>query len=115
MFLQVKSCKHKTQTIWLHQKLREPLSILIKYKTKDAPKIDNEHRFSICYRSLEYLLLWLHQVYQLTVMAKGDAREVGFQDGGCFSRFLKRERINNQTFIAFLKPTLTLTLNLTTI
>ena len=36
------------------------------------------------------------------VMAKGDEREVGFQDGGCFSRFLKRERINNQTFIAFL-------------
>ena len=49
------------------------------------------------------------------VMAKGDAREVGFQDGGCFSRFLKRERINNQTLIAFLKLTLTLTLNLTTI
>ena len=36
------------------------------------------------------------------VMAKGDGREVGFQDGGYFSRFLKRERINNQTFIAFL-------------
>ena len=36
------------------------------------------------------------------VMAKGDRREVGFQDVGCFSRFLKRERINNQTFIAFL-------------
>ena len=35
------------------------------------------------------------------VMAKGDGREVGFQDGGCFSRFLKRERINNQTFTAF--------------
>ena len=33
---------------------------------------------------------------------KGDGREVGFEDGGCFSRFLKRERINNQTFIAFL-------------
>ena len=33
---------------------------------------------------------------------KGDGREVGFQDGGYFSRFLKRERINNQTFIAFL-------------
>ena len=38
----------------------------------------------------------------LLVMAKGDGREVGFQDGGCFLRFLKRERINNQTFIAFL-------------
>ena len=36
------------------------------------------------------------------VMAKGDGREVGFQDGGYFSRFLKRERISNQTFIAFL-------------
>ena len=36
------------------------------------------------------------------VLAKKDGREVGFQDGGCFSRFLKRERINNQTFIAFL-------------
>ena len=35
-------------------------------------------------------------------MAKGDGREVGFQDSGCFSRFLKRKRINNQTFIAFL-------------
>ena len=35
------------------------------------------------------------------VMAKGDGREVGFQDGGYFSKFLKRERINNQTFIAF--------------
>ena len=35
-------------------------------------------------------------------MAKGDEREIGFQDGGCFSRFLKRERINNQTFIALL-------------
>ena len=35
-------------------------------------------------------------------MAKGDEREVGFQDGGCFSRFLKREQINNDTFIAFL-------------
>ena len=43
-------------------------------------------------------------------MAKGDAQEVGFQDGGCFSRFLKREQINNQTLIAFLKLTLTLTL-----
>ena len=29
------------------------------------------------------------------VIAKGDGREVGFQDGGCFSRFLKRERISN--------------------
>ena len=36
------------------------------------------------------------------VMAKGDGREVGFQDGGCFSRFVKREGINNPTFIAFL-------------
>ena len=36
------------------------------------------------------------------VMAKGDGREVGFQDSGYFSKFLKRERINNQTFIAFL-------------
>ena len=36
------------------------------------------------------------------VMAKGDEREVGFQDGGCFLEFLKREQINNQTFIAFL-------------
>ena len=36
-------------------------------------------------------------------MAKGDGREVGFQDGGCFSRFLKREQINNYTFIIFLK------------
>ena len=35
-------------------------------------------------------------------MAKGDGRGVGFQDGGCFSRFLKRERINNYTFITFL-------------
>ena len=42
------------------------------------------------------------------VMSKGDRREVGFQDGGCFSRFLKRERINNLTFISF--PWLTLTL-----
>ena len=39
----------------------------------------------------------------LRVMAKGHGRGVlGFQDGGYFSRFLKRERINNQTFIAFL-------------
>ena len=38
----------------------------------------------------------------MEVMAKGDGREVGFQDGGCFSRFLKRERINNYTFITFL-------------
>ena len=38
----------------------------------------------------------------LKVMAKEDGREVGFQDGGCFLRFLKRERINNQTFITFL-------------
>ena len=36
------------------------------------------------------------------VMAKGDGREVGFHDGGCFLKFLKREQINNQTFIAFL-------------
>ena len=36
------------------------------------------------------------------VMAKRYRREVGFQDGGCFSRFLKRERINNYTFITFL-------------
>ena len=35
-------------------------------------------------------------------MAKGDGREVGFQDGGCFLEFLKREQINNRTFIAFL-------------
>ena len=42
------------------------------------------------------------------VMAKGDRREVGFQDSGYFSRFLKRERINNLTFISF--PRLTLTL-----
>ena len=40
--------------------------------------------------------------YQPLVMAKGDEREVGFQDGGCFLEFLKREQINNQTFIAFL-------------
>ena len=31
------------------------------------------------------------------VMAKGDRREVGFQDGGCFTKFLKRERINHET------------------
>ena len=37
-----------------------------------------------------------------SVMAKGDGRELGFQDGGCFLRFLKREQINNQSFIAFL-------------
>ena len=37
-----------------------------------------------------------------SVMAKGDGREVGFQDGGYFLKFLKRERNNNQTFIAFL-------------
>ena len=37
-----------------------------------------------------------------TVMAKGDGREVGFHDGGCFLKFLKRELINNQTFITFL-------------
>ena len=55
------------------------------------------------------------KVYEAMVMAKGDEREEGFQDGGCFSRFLKRERINNQNLIAFLKLTLTLTLNLTTI
>ena len=36
------------------------------------------------------------------VMAKGDGREVGFHDGRCFLKFLKREQINNQTFIAFL-------------
>ena len=35
-------------------------------------------------------------------MAKGDGREVGFHDSGCFLKFLKREQINNQTFIAFL-------------
>ena len=35
-------------------------------------------------------------------MANGDGREVGFQDGSYFSKFSKRERINNQTFIAFL-------------
>ena len=39
---------------------------------------------------------------QITVVAKGDGREVGFHDGGCFLKFLKREQINNQTFIAFL-------------
>ena len=36
------------------------------------------------------------------VMAKGDGQEVGFHDGECFFKFLKREQINNQTFIAFL-------------
>ena len=41
----------------------------------------------------------------LGLWLKGDRREVGFQDGGCFSRFLKRERINNQTFKTFLKLT----------
>ena len=35
-------------------------------------------------------------------MAKGDEREVGFQDGAIFLKFLKREQINKQTFIAFL-------------
>ena len=38
----------------------------------------------------------------ILVMAKGDGREVVFQDGGCFLKFLKREQINNQTIIAFL-------------
>ena len=32
-----------------------------------------------------------------------------------FSRFFKRERIKNQIFMTFLNPTLTLTLNLTSI
>ena len=36
------------------------------------------------------------------VMAKGDGQEVDFHDGGCSLKFLKREQINNQTFIAFL-------------
>ena len=42
--------------------------------------------------------------YGSLVVAKGDqlTSEVGFQDGGCFSRFSKRERINNETFITFL-------------
>ena len=48
------------------------------------------------------------QVILSMIMAKGDRREVGVQDGGCFSRFLKRERINNLTFVSF--PRLTLTL-----
>ena len=47
--------------------------------------------------------LWKRRAVIETVMAyKGDGREVGFQDGGCFSRFLKRVRINNYTFITFL-------------
>ena len=44
-----------------------------------------------------------------------DDRKVDFKDGSTFSRFLKQERINNQTFIAFLNLTLTLTLKLTSI
>ena len=36
---------------------------------------------------------------RLKAMAKGDEREVCFQDGGCFSRFLKRGQIKNQTLI----------------
>ena len=39
---------------------------------------------------------------KVTVMTKGDGREVGFHDGRCFLKFLKREQINNQAFIAFL-------------
>ena len=41
------------------------------------------------------------------VMAKGDGQD-RFSRWRLFSRFLKRERINNQTFISFLKLTLTL-------
>ena len=48
-------------------------------------------------------------------MAERDGRRLGFQDGGCFSRFLKRERINNQTFIIFANLALILTLYIITI
>ena len=36
---------------------------------------------------------------ELEGVPEGAGREVGFQDGDCLSRFLKQERINNQTFI----------------
>ena len=48
------------------------------------------------------LFIIINSIHMVMVMAKGDGRDVGFQGGGCFSRFLKREQINNQTFIAFL-------------
>ena len=39
-----------------------------------------------------------HTGTYLTVMAKGDKREVGFQDGGCFFKILKT-RTNQQLAI----------------
>ena len=48
----------------------------------------------------------------MIITKKMDGREVGFQDDGCFSRFLKQEQITT-TFLTFLNLTPTLTLNLT--
>ena len=73
-------------------------------------RINVEFEF-VCFSYLKckplLLTIFIHTVHSkkrttCSVMAKGDGREVGFQDGGYFSTFLKRERINNQTFIAFL-------------
>ncbi len=47
------------------------------------------------------------------VVTKGNGREVGFQDGGYFSRLLKRKKINNHALLAIVNFTLNLTPNLT--
>jgi hypothetical protein len=47
------------------------------------------------------------------VVVKGDGREVGFQDGGYISIFLKCKNINNQALFAIVNLTLNHTPNLT--
>ncbi len=39
------------------------------------------------------------------IVAKGDGQEVCFQDGGYFSRFLKRKGINNHALLAIVNLT----------
>ena len=54
-------------------------------------------------------LVTKHPGYEIAVVAKGDGREVGFQDGVYFSRFLKRKKkINNHALLAIVNLTLNL-------
>ena len=78
--------------------------MLIRSDSKQRDVLNREKHGFPC-RDLQFFARFprhLGFIIQVTVMAKGDEREVGFQDGGCFLKVLKREQINNRTFIAFL-------------
>ena len=63
--------------------------IISTVQTRTAKRYVTCHHILRYFSSIQDSATWGVRMY--VVMAKGDRREVGFQDGGCFLRFFKRD------------------------